>query len=157
MKYSSRKDTLKHIKQVRKIIALVIRELRLRGKLHDRSKLQYPEKPGFDEYTPKLVGSTYGSEEYKQFLKELKPYLDHHYAHNSHHPEHYELGIRGMNLIDLVEMFCDWYAATKRHNDGDIMKSIKINQGRFGYSDDLKAIFENTYKKYLCERTPEGL
>jgi hypothetical protein len=146
MKYSSRKDTLKHIKQVRKNIGLVIRELRLRGKLHDRSKLQKEEKAGFDEYTPKLAGATYGSGEYKQFLKELKPYLDHHYARNSHHPEHYEQGIRGMNLIDLLEMFCDWYAATKRHKDGDIMRSIAINQERFGYSDDLKAVFENTYK-----------
>jgi hypothetical protein len=145
MKYSSRKDTLKHIKQVRKNIGIMLRELRLRGKLHDGSKLQYPEKPGFDEYTPKLAGATYGSEEYKQFLLGLRPFLSHHYAHNPHHPEHYDQGIRGMNLIDLVEMFCDWYAATKRHNDGDLMKSISINQGRFGYSDDLKAIFENTY------------
>jgi hypothetical protein len=146
MKYSSRKDTLKHIRLVRKNISLIIRELRLRGKLHDRSKLQKEEKAGFDAYTPKLAGATYGSEEYKNFLKELKPYLDHHYAHNPHHPEHYDQGISGMNLIDILEMFCDWYAATKRHNDGDIIKSIEINQKRFGYSDDLKAIFENTYR-----------
>jgi hypothetical protein len=147
MKYSSRKDTVKHIRQVRKNIGIVLRELRLRSKLHDRSKLQKEEKAGFDEYTPKLAGSTYGSGEYKEFLKELKPYLNHHYAHNSHHPEHYEQGIRGMSLIDLLEMFCDWYAATKRHNNGDIMKSISINQERFGYSDDLKAVFENTYEE----------
>jgi hypothetical protein len=146
MKYSSRKDTLKHIRQVRKNIRAILLELWLRGKLHDRSKLQKEEKAGFDEYTPKLAGSTYGSEEYRQFLKDLTPYLDHHYAHNAHHPEHYEQGIQGMNLIDILEMFCDWYAATKRHNDGDIMKSIAINQKRFGYSDDLKAIFENTYR-----------
>jgi hypothetical protein len=144
MKYSSKKDTLKHIKQVRKNIDIAIRKLMLRYVLHDRSKLQKEEKAGFDEYTPKLAGSTYGSEEYKKFLVELKPFLDHHYAYNSHHPEHYEHGIRGMNLVDLIEMFCDWYAATKRHNDGDLMKSISINQERFGYSDDLKAILENT-------------
>jgi hypothetical protein len=46
-------------------------------------------------------------------------------------------------------MFCDWYAATKWHNDGDLMKSIAINQERFGYSEDLKAILENTYKDYF--------
>jgi hypothetical protein len=51
-----------------------------------------------------------------------------------------------MNLVDIVEMFCDWLAATKRHNGGDIMKFIVINQERFGFSDDLKAIFENTCK-----------
>jgi hypothetical protein len=100
----------------------------------------------FDEYTPKLAGCTYGSDEYKQFLKELKVALNHHYSIGRHHPEHFENGIRGMNLVDLVEMICDWYAATKRHNDGDMMKSIAMNQERFGYSDDIKALLENTYK-----------
>jgi hypothetical protein len=146
MIHSSRKDTLKHIKYVRKNIGTILRELRLRGKLHDKSKLQYPEKPGFDEYTPKLAGCTYGSDEYAYFLQGLRPFLSHHYQFNRHHPEHFEAGIKGMNLIDILEMFCDWYAATKRHNDGDIMKSISLNQKRFGYSDDLKAVFENTYE-----------
>jgi hypothetical protein len=70
---------------------------------------------------------------------------------NRHHPEHFENGIRGMNLIDLIEMFCDWYAATQRHNDGDIIMSIEINQKRFEYSDDIKAILKNTYNDiFLC-------
>jgi hypothetical protein len=145
MKYSSRKDTLKHIWQVRRNIGAMAWALIQRAILHDKPKLHSPEKDFFDEYTPKLADSTYGSEEYKQYLKALKPALDHHYALNRHHPEHFEKGIAGMNLIDILEMFCDWYAATKRHNDGDMMKSIEINQERFGYSDDLKAIFENTY------------
>jgi hypothetical protein len=101
MKYSSRKDTLKHIRQVRKNITAITRQLKDRAKRHDRSKLQKEEKAGFDEYTPKLAGSTYGSGEYKEYLKNLKPYLDHHYSVNSHHPEHFLNGIRGMNLIDL--------------------------------------------------------
>jgi hypothetical protein len=151
MKYSSRKETLKHIKQVRKNIGVVLWGLWLRGRWHDRSKLRKQEKAGFDEYTPKLAGAAYGSEEYKRFLKELKPTLDHHYVNNPHHPEHYVDGIRGMNLIDIVEMFCDWYAATKRHNDGDILKSIEINQARFNYSDDLKAIFRNTYLEVFLD------
>ena len=49
-----------------------------------------------------------------------------------------------MNLIDVIEMLCDWKAATMRHADGDIKKSIEINQKRFGYSDELKAILLNT-------------
>jgi hypothetical protein len=124
----------------------VVFQLIKRALFHDRTKLQKEEKAGFDEYTPKLAGATYGSEEYKKFLEELKTYLNHHYAKNRHHPEHFDTGIKGMNLIDILEMFCDWYAATKRHNDGDIIKSITINQGRFGYSDDLKVIFMNTYR-----------
>jgi hypothetical protein len=146
MKYSSRKDTLKHINRVRINIGIVVWNLIRRAVSHDEAKLHAPEKDFFDEYTPKLAGSTYGSDEYKKYLKGLKPALDHHYALNRHHPEHFENGIRGMNLVDILEMFCDWYAATKRHNNGDIMKSIEINQTRFDYSDDLKAVFENTCK-----------
>jgi len=144
MKYSSRKETLKHIRQVRKNIFKVIFLLLKRALFHDRSKLEKQEKAGFDVYTPKLANCTYGSDEYKQFLKDLKPYLDHHYANNRHHPEHFENGIQDMNLVDIIEMFCDWYAATKRHKDGDILKSITLNQIRFGYSDDIKSILEKT-------------
>lgn len=33
--------------------------------------------------------------------------LDHHYQNNDHHPEHFELGINGMNLLQLLEMLAD--------------------------------------------------
>jgi hypothetical protein len=49
-----------------------------------------------------------------------------------------------MNLIDLVEMLCDWKAASERHNDGNIKKSIEINTARFGLSWQLAKILENT-------------
>jgi len=45
------------------------------------------------------------------------------------------------------EMFFDWKAATERHNDGNIFKSIKINQDRFKYSDQLADIFTNTAER----------
>jgi hypothetical protein len=150
-KYSSIPETKQHIDLVFKNTVSILLELCQRAIAHDKSKLEPGEVEYFDIYTPKLAGCTYGRPEYKQFLAELKPALDHHYAKNRHHPEHFENGIRGMNLVDIVEMFCDWYAATKRHNDGDIMKSIAINQERFGYSDDLRAILENTYKDIFEE------
>ncbi len=71
--------------------------------------------------------------------------LEHHYGNNSHHPEFYENGIKGMNLIDLVEMLCDWKAATLRHINGDLLKSIEQNQKRFNYSDELKQILLGLY------------
>ena len=51
-----------------------------------------------------------------------------------------------MNLVDLVEMFCDWLASTQRMAKGDIYKSIEHAQERFGLSDDLVAILRNTAK-----------
>ena len=49
-----------------------------------------------------------------------------------------------MNLIDLIEMLLDWKAATLRHENGDIIKSINQNQTRFKYSDEIKQILLNT-------------
>lgn len=145
--YDSRPDTLAHISQVQLNLADCIILLSRRQQEHDRSKLEEPEKSVFDEMTPKLKGSTYGSEEYKGFLAVMKTALDHHYAHNSHHPEHYPDGIRGMCLLDIIEMLADWKAATMRHADGDLAKSIEINQKRFGYSDELKTILSNTARR----------
>lgn len=56
-------------------------------------------------------------------------------------------GLHGMSLLDLIEMICDWKAATLRHNDGDLLASVKINQKRFGYTDELKAILLNTIRE----------
>ena len=145
MGYDSQKDTFEHIVKVRNYISKVMYELSIRSLKHDHDKIDNPtEKALFDEYTPKLKECTYGSEEYKKFLAGLKEGLDIHYSNNRHHPEHFENGISGTNLIDLIEMICDWIAASERHSDGDIFRSIEINQKRFGYSDDLKCILENT-------------
>lgn len=145
-RYDSRADTLVHIETVRRFLGSVVKCLENRAAVHDLSKLEDPEKGVFDEFTPKLKGSTYGSDEYKGFLAAMKPALDHHYAANPHHPEHHADGIRDMTLLDLIEMLADWKAATQRHADGDLAKSIEINQKRFGYSDELRAILTNTAK-----------
>ncbi len=137
-------STMEHITKVRDLLDMVIAELLRRGAHHDLSKMQDPELETFMTYTHRLKTTTYDSPEYRQCLAEMKPALDHHYAVNRHHPEHFENGIRGMSLIDLLEMFVDWYAATQRHADGDIRKSIEHNRTRFGLSPELFDILHNT-------------
>lgn len=136
--------TLRHMETVRNYISCVITELLNRAICHDQSKLQSPEVEIFEEYTPKLRGVSYGSDEYKDMMKEMKVAIDHHNSGNRHHPEHFENGIDGMTLIDLMEMMCDWKAATLRHNDGNLYKSIEINGKRFEMSDQLIKILTNT-------------
>jgi len=143
-KYDSAPATYDHISNVRSFLQQITEDLLIRGYTHDQSKLMNPEKEIFDEFTPKLKNTTYGSDEYKQYLEEMGGALKHHYEFNRHHPEHFEKGIAGMNLVDMMEMLCDWKAATKRHADGDIVRSINQNQKRFGYSDELKQILLNT-------------
>lgn len=133
-----------HIRLVQDYCDFVSYEIKKRSLEHDLSKLSDEEFPLFKESISSLKDTTYGSEEYKKSLKKLEPALLHHYSNNRHHPEFFDNKISDMNLIDVVEMFCDWLAAIKKHNDGDIYKSLEINQKRFGYSDDLKSIFKNT-------------
>lgn len=147
MNYDSTADTLLHIKRVSQLLTEFSVGLILRASCHDDSKLSSPEKELFDQLTPKLKDCTYGSEQYKGYLQELKVALDHHYANNSHHPEHYPNGIDGFDLFDLIEMFFDWKAAGERHADGNIFKSIIINQKRFGISEQLVNIFNNTAER----------
>lgn len=148
MTYDSRPETYEHIATVQSNLIDVVKNLLNRVCYHDYTKLIEPELSGFNTHTPKLRGTTYGTPEYEKLREELNATLEHHYRHNSHHPEHYSNGIRGMNLLDLIEMLCDWEAATQRHHDGNLAKSIEINQKRFGYSDEMKDILMNT-AKYL--------
>lgn len=145
--YDSTKDTNAHIAEVRIGLNKVCANLLNRGLEHDRSKLQEPEKEAFDRATTQLRGLTYGSPEYAAALEGLGVALEHHYSANSHHPQHYENGIEGMSLLDIVEMFCDWAAAVKRHDDGDLGKSIDINEKRFNISPQLAQILRNTQKE----------
>jgi hypothetical protein len=147
--YDSRYDTVQHIKIVHFFCNIIAKSIERHAYNHDDSKLHNPEKKCFDIYTPKLADCTYGSEEYKRNLVEMQRALKHHYAENSHHPEHYENGIDGMDLVDVVEMLCDWKAATLRHKDGDIYKSLQIQKERFGISDQLLNIMKNTVDRYL--------
>ena len=141
-------ETLQHIDKVRHFLNVIVTELLLRGENHDRSKMSPEEVDIFVDYTPKLKASTYGSEEYKKFLDGMRPALEHHYANNRHHPEHFANGIQDMTLVDLMEMFCDWKAASQRHADGNLLKSIEHNAVRFNMSTQLRQIFENTAKMY---------
>jgi hypothetical protein len=91
-------ETLKHSEGVRNIIDLVIMELMSRARDHDQEKLKEPELAYFAEWTPKLAAATYGSLEYQNFLKSLKPALDHHYAKYRHHPEFFGISEKWLPL-----------------------------------------------------------
>ena len=190
MTYNSTKDTKEHIETVRGFLAMIVNNLQVRAISHDASKLGEFEKSIYDDFTPKLRAMIYGSDEYKQSLKDMGAALQHHYAVNTHHPEHYKMwqcpvcesvfseieapvgitdvrlcrkcsahgaiyesalepasGIYGMSLLDLIEMLADWKAAGMRHADGNITQSLEINRKRFGMSDQLFKIFQNTVKE----------
>jgi len=172
--YDSEEDTRLHIAIVYAYLMKCSDILTERGQKHDQSKLKEPEKSFFDKYTPLLASLNYGSDEYNQSLAELKPALQHHYAANRHHPEHFTnrecigcfkefpddresccdvcgnpiypnvVGVEAMNLFDVLEMLVDWKAASERHGTGDIRESLEINIKRFRIKSPLASILLNT-------------
>lgn len=152
MSYDSRPETRAHIDRVGDFLDRAIGDLAYRKAMHDQSKLEEPELSAFDIATPKLATLEYGSEEYRASLRDLGPALKHHFDHNDHHPEHYPNGVRGMSLMALIEMLCDWRAASERvkqrTDDPTKVKTfadgLLHNKERFDISDDLYEILVTT-------------
>ena len=95
-KYDCTRDVIEHIGRVRYWMNEFATNLTRRANIHDKSKLEEPEKSMFDEWTPNLKRVEFGSEEYKQALEGMGEALKHHYQVNRHHPEHYENGVNGI-------------------------------------------------------------
>lgn len=142
--HRSEKQTLDHIRRVQELLRYFTDELHERGEIHDASKLREPERGMFRQEVDTLSNVRYGSKEYADALDRLGLALRHHYEQNPHHPEHHENGIDGMTLFDIVEMLVDWKAASERHEDGDLDRSIAINMDRFGLNIQLVNILLNT-------------
>lgn len=140
----SRPETHEHIRLVQGMLLDVAVDLLHRARDHDASKLMAPELEVFDRVSGQLRDLTYGSAEYRAALEEMGPALEHHYAANDHHPEHFEHGIAEMNLLQVIEMLADWKAASWRHADGDLLRSIKVNSERFLYGPELRQLLLNT-------------
>jgi len=140
-------ETMEHIKAVDTLLHRFATYLLYRGEEHDKSKLDFPEIEVFEEYAPKLKEVAFNSDEYKDYMKEMKIALDSHYRKNGHHPEHNHNGIDGMNIIDLVEMFADWVAASKRHGGG-LRESLEKCFKRFNVSDQLQKIMLNSIEDF---------
>lgn len=153
--YDSRPETYVHIQRVRYFVGLTVDNLRSRAARHDQSKMVEPELSAFDVATPKLAQMEYGSDEYKQSLEDLGPALKHHFAENDHHPEHSEDGVDGMSLMAILEMVCDWRAASERMqqrtDDPEKMKTFEsglaYNFKRFGIEPQLAQIIRNTVRE----------
>ena len=140
-------DTLDHIHKVQARIEEMRNRLMIRAANHDNSKLVEPELSGYEQLSTKLADVVYGSDAYRAALAEAKPVIEHHYKYNDHHPEHTSYGIAGMSLLSLMEMLADWKGASERTKQGSIAQSLVYNKERFGISDQLASILENTVKE----------
>src|SRR5258706_556518 len=98
-------NVLQHKKLVASYLESVVSDLFERAMVHDDSKFGPEEFDAYEEALPKFEKTVYGSPEYIQVCRDIKPAIKHHITSNRHHPEYFgERGINGMSLIDLVEM-----------------------------------------------------
>lgn len=139
-----------HRELVRKKLYVAIGNLAMRAEHHDDSKREEPEISGFMQMAEELDLSKaeYPSDAYRMILKKhSNTTIWPHYEANDHHPEHFADGVNGMSLLSLLEMLADWYAAHQRQKGGSMANSLLYNQKRFGISDQLQEIFENTARE----------
>ena len=99
--------TMEHKTRVSIFMTKLARELMRRGKLHDNSKLKSPEREIYGANYERLEKTTFGTDEYREILNDMKPAIEHHYKENDHHPEHFEDGIFNMDLVQILEMLVD--------------------------------------------------
>jgi len=147
-KDKSIRDTQDHQDRVSHYLNIIVEELQRRAENHDDSKLKDPELSLFAEWGPRLKELEYGSDAYKAALVEMGAVLKHHYEHNRHHPEHFAAGVRGMNVVDFVEMICDWAAAAERMKDGSFLGSLDYNKNRFLLNPEVVGLIKNTAKVF---------
>lgn len=116
---------------------------------HDWTKFKWDEASYFARTIFDLKHSTYGSPEYKGLLKAIRPAIQRHYQRHDHHPEHWisegqfvgDVWSR-MPLVAQLEMICDWAAAVRRHEDGDLRRSFEINSERWAMSSSKRRELE---------------
>lgn len=139
-----------HIKEVRGSLGLIISALRSRADSHDDSKFTQEELEYYSAYERLPEGSeglVFGSEEYKQALKDLNvgvgtPGFNLHSSRNDHHPEYYDCPEQGVDLgmmgfLPIIEMVCDWHGAMKAYgNKQDWMESVQYNISRFDFNEN---------------------
>ncbi len=137
--------TAAHIARVAELMTLASWEIARRGREHDQSKFDPVEASPLQEMQDIIDRdgpAPYGSDEYKRRTAMLGPMLAHHYANNSHHPEHYPDGVSGMDLFDLMEMFFDWKAASERGQESAM--SLTTACGKYEMPPMLVSILRNT-------------
>jgi hypothetical protein len=126
-----------------RFITLLVRLL-WRGAVHDISKLRWSEIQGFSPYIRKLGKVKYGTPEYTKMIDNIRPVISLHYKRNSHHPEYWKMGIQGMDLVYLLEMYCDWKASGRRSPGGNIQDSIMKQKEKLGLDVVMTSILINT-------------
>lgn len=140
-----------HIAGVSKRVLNVCAALMDRAVTHDASK--YSEKE-LDAHLAKIIdanGITYGTDAYYKINKKYEALRAEHFANNRHHPEHHPNGIDDMDLVDVIEMLCDWLMASENTGTA-VERSLAINEQRYNISPQVMQLLRNTIRNLNLDR-----
>lgn len=138
-----------HINRVQRWIFKFSQILKYRGLVHDKSKLEEPE---FSEWKkmdeePRYL---YGSEEYDEKIKRYKYLFEMHWSKNRHHPEYFKItGSPTVDLIDLIEMLCDWLGYRDNITYTEASELVRTQCKRYGFSEELQDLLLNTLSNWF--------
>lgn len=146
-------DTRQHQQYVAGYMIECAKRLLDRATKHDASKLAEPEishyiNPVFHLNTEKVE---FGSERYKELTAQMGKGWDHHKTHNDHHIEFFEPysvqtlndPIKAMDLFCIIEMICDWIAASKRRGNNP-SEALDYLKKKYQFDEQLEAVIRNT-------------
>ena len=147
---------LGHRHDVSRCLSVLVESLMDRSVCHDLDKF-HPEVvdkhcemfENFQKNRP-----PYGTPEYDQVRERFAQILERHYQANRHHPEHFRNGIEGMNLVDVMEMVCDWVAATPK--DQDLFDAVGLNCSKYGIDRQLMCLIVKTILDYQLKEVLDG-
>lgn len=139
----------RHKLEIQKKLSLLINELKKRADEHDISKLKEPEYSGWVKMD-KEPRYEYGSKEYFEKIKKYKWLFDLHYRKNRHHPEYWQGFFQDMDLIDLLEMICDWISYRDDLTYQEATEVIEKQCTRFGFPQLMRELILNTVKNYFA-------
>ena len=145
-------DTRAHQQEVCRVMIKMAKKFLDRAISHDSSKHEEPERSHYIE--PVFVLNTeevpYGSKRYKEVTAQMGVGWDHHKLHNDHHPEFFGSYVHSendplkkMNLFSLMEMLCDWIAASKRRNNRPEL-ALEAMAKKYPIDEQVYKILSNT-------------
>jgi hypothetical protein len=127
-----------------------VSDLQERAMVHDDSKFGADEFPIYASMMDEFAANPFGTTGYFRAKDAIKDATARHFKANRHHPEHFENGVDGMTLVDILEMLADWKAATLNHPEkpGCMIRSLDYGVKKYHISPQLATILLNTIRHY---------
>ena len=137
---------LQHKQSVSHLLQEIASRLEKRANTHDDSKFNLDEFEGFCQMDNARLYE-YGSPEYEEKIHTNNA-AQLHVSRNRHHPEYWPNGIADMNMIDIIEMLCDWEIARQmRDIEQDTEKTWAMREKRFGLSEQEVLFLRTVWDK----------